>query len=369
MKKLLFLIPTLGGGGAERVLVDLINNLNPEKYEITLRVINGGGVNEKSLNKNIIYKPLFSFKRKFFIKLLFYMVTSILPTKVLSRMLINKKYDMEIAYLQGNATKIVAASSNKNSVKVAFVHSDFSSCDISHVYQQYLKSFKAFNKVFFVSKRSYNGFKKVFGYVPDGGILYNVLDEQKVISLSNEPISEKRSDRFLFVSIGRLCHPKGYDRLIEAVAKLKNTFDFEVWIIGEGNDRQQLEELIKKHGITNIKLMGYKENPFPYVKLADMFLCTSRHEGYSTVISEAIILGKAILTTDCSGMDEMLDDGKYGIIVENSIEGIQLGIKQVLENPQIQKEYSTLAQERSSFFSLEKNIKKYEQTIDNLLEG
>ena len=166
-----------------------------------------------------------------------------------------------------------------------------------------------------------------------------------------------------------MCHPKGYDRLIEAVAKLKNTFDFEVWIIGEGNDRQQLEELIKKHGITNIKLMGYKENPFPYVKLADMFLCTSRHEGYSTVISEAIILGKAILTTDCSGMDEMLDDGKYGIIVENSIEGIQLGIKQVLENPQIQKEYSTLAQERSSFFSLEKNIKKYEQTIDNLLEG
>lgn len=367
MKKLFFLIPTLNGGGAEKVLVDLLNNLNSQKYEITLRVLLGGGVYEKSLSKNIIYKPLIKFKNKFFAKVILYLVTWIIPPRILYKLIVRGKYDMEIAYLEGIATKIISGSNNLNAIKIAFVHSDFSNTDMSRVYRLYQQGYKAFDKVFFVSEKARSGFEKVFNYVPEGGILYNVLDEKKVIALSKEEINETRKNDFLFISVGRLSEPKGYDMLIKAVARLDNSYNFEVWILGEGNERDNLEMLIQQYNVTNVRLLGFKKNPYPYIKSADMFICSSRREGYSTVVTEAIVLGKAVLTTDCAGMDEILDGGKYGMTVEKSIEGIENGIRFIMEHPEEHKKYTLLAQERSGCFLLEKRIKAYEEMIDSLL--
>lgn len=108
--------------------------------------------------------------------------------------------------------------------------------------------------------------------------------------------------------------------------------DFEICIIGEGEEREKIEDLISKRKVTSIKLIGYCENPYPYMKKADWFLCCSKFEGFSTVLQEALVLGKAIITTDIGGARELLGDSEYGIVVENSEEALYCAMKSIIEN-------------------------------------
>ncbi len=370
MKKLFFLIPTLDGGGAEKVLSDLVNNLDKDKYEITVKTLLSGGVNEKRLKADVNYSSFINCKSWILRKIIFYLFSFVLPAKLTYRMIVKGKYDIEVSYLEGVTTKIIAASNSNTSEKIAFVHTDLSrNYLLTKVYKTYddcFKSYQSYNKIVFVSNKARIGFEEAIGHLTSSIVLHNVLDEKAIIELSKEELGEGRNENFLFVSVGRLCYQKGYDRLIEATTKLNaEHFNFEIWIIGEGPDRQNLENLLRSYKIHNIKLLGYNENPYKYIRKSDMFICSSRAEGYSTVVSEAIILKNPILTTDCAGMDEILESGKYGLIVENSADGIYYGMKKILENPDEYKKYLLLAQERSNFFSMEQNILGYEKLFKN----
>lgn len=368
MKKLFFLIPTLDGGGAEKVLVDLVNNLDKDKYEITVKTLLSGGVHKKRLNLNLTYLSVINLKNILLRKIIFYILCFVFPSKLTYKIIVKEKYDVEVSYLEGVTTKILAASNDK-AMKIAFVHTDFSTnYSLSKVYKTYddcLNSYEQFDRVVFVSKKSKQGFEKLIGSLPTGLVLKNVLDEKFIIDMSKEVLIENKKEGFLFITVGRLTKEKGYDRLLWATARLNaENFVFDIWVIGEGNERQKLEELMKKNNLHNVKLLGFKDNPYKYIKKADMFVCSSRVEGYSTVVTEALILGVPILTTDCAGMNEILDGGEYGLIVENSSEGIYMGMKRILENPEEYKKYLLLAQERSSYFTMEKNIKEYEKLFD-----
>lgn len=369
MIRILFLISTLEGGGAEKVLVDLVNKLNKDKYEITIVTLLSGGIFENRLNSNIKYKSIIKSKSEFIRKILFYIVAFILPANIANKIVIREKYDIEVAYLEGVPTKIIGSSNNLNSKKFAFIHTDFNNnYNLHKVYKTFedcLKSYKLFNKVFFVSDSAKEGFEKTIGKLETSSVMHNILEHKRIIELSKEQISDIKSNSFIFVSVGRLSREKGYDRLIEAVSVLnKYKYDYEIWIIGEGNERKNLEKLIKENNIDNIRLLGFKENPYSYIALSDMFICSSRVEGYSTAVTEALVLKKPVMTTDCAGMDEILDNGKYGKIIKNNTDGIYRGMKEILESSEEYTKYLMLAIERSNYFKINKSISRYEDVFD-----
>ena len=121
----------------------------------------------------------------------------------------------------------------------------------------------------------------------------------------------KPKDKLLLVTSGRLNNQKGYDNLLEVCNKLnQDKLKYELWILGEGWDRPQLEELIDKYNLYNVKLLGYKDNPYKYIKMGDLFVCSSRNEGFSLVIGEAVNYQIPIISIDCSGPNELLNFGE-----------------------------------------------------------
>ena len=112
---------------------------------------------------------------------------------------------------------------------------------------------------------------------------------------------------------------------------------------------------------------GSKENPYKYVAKADLFVCSSRREGFSTAVSESLVLGIPVVTTEVSGMKEMLGDDEFGIITANSEDALYLGIKRFLDNPKLLKHYRSKAVERGSIFNAETTVKAVEDMMLGLL--
>ena len=117
--------------------------------------------------------------------------------------------------------------------------------------------------------------------------------------------------------------------------------------------------------MTNVTLLGYKKNPYKYIRNSDLFVCSSRAEGFSTVVSEAIILEKPIVTTECSGMRELLgDNSEYGIICENNTKALYESLLKVLSNKELYLELKEKIIERKNIFDINKTIKDIEEFIE-----
>ena len=156
---------------------------------------------------------------------------------------------------------------------------------------------------------------------------------------------------------------------IECCRKLRDeNYCFELWILGEGEEQLYLEEMIRKYRLNDqISLTGFILNPYPYIKDADILVCSSRYEGMSTVITEGLILGKAIVTTDCTGMQELLGDSEYGLITEESTEALYFGIKQMLDRPELIVVYSQKAKQRGDVFKKQGTIEGTEKFFEHSL--
>lgn len=164
--------------------------------------------------------------------------------------------------------------------------------------------------------------------------MHNVQDYHVIDKLSREPCKTFGTNGMRLLSVGRLAPEKGYDRLLKIVARLEKKYSFELIIVGEGTERQTLERIISENQITSVILAGYQSNPYPYYKNADLYICSSYYEGYSTTCFESISLNLPVLTTNCAGMKEILDNGHFGLIVDNTTEALEKGLKYILENPE-----------------------------------
>jgi glycosyltransferase involved in cell wall biosynthesis len=150
---------------------------------------------------------------------------------------------------------------------------------------------------------------------------------------------------------------------------LDEGFDFELWILGEGEARPRLESYISENELTqNVKLLGFCNNPYPLIHSADLLVCSSNYEGFSTFVTEGLILGKTVVTTDCSGMDELLGKNEYGIITENNDEAFTDGLRRMLGNPQLLDEYTKKAKARGQQFSKERLTHETENLFYNILK-
>ena len=218
----------------------------------------------------------------------------------------------------------------------------------------------------FVSQVAKEGFEKTIGEIPNSIVLHNFIDfdvvKEKALEENN---SEYSTNGMKFIAVGRLSKEKGYNRLVDIVGDLENQFDFELWLIGDGPEREKIERVIQEKSINSIKLFGFKRNPYSYMKKADMIICSSFYEGYSTVVAEALSMGIPVITTDCAGMNELLNCGEFGIITENSEEGLKKGLSNVLESDELFRKYKNACLLHSAECSKSSAMKEYDNLFMN----
>lgn len=367
-KKILFFISTLTGGGAEKALVDLVNNLDKEKYDITIQTIIDEGIHKSNLLPHIKYKTINRFNNKFLKKLFTYLIYHIVPPTITYNLFIKDKYDYEVAFLEGLPTKILGYSTNKKAIKYAWVHIDlynyFEHEKLFKKFNRHIECYKKYDRIICVSKAAKEGFIKRFGINHNIVVKYNILDVKNIIDKSKEKINEVQlNNNFKIVSVGRLCEVKGYTRLLKVHDKLiKEGYKYELWIVGEGNEKETLKNYIYKNKLEDtVKILGFQKNPYKFINEADIFVCSSIVEGFSLVIAEALILNKAVISTKCSGPYEILEDSTYGLMVENDKEGLYDGIKSMLEDRNKLEYYKQMSKKRAHLFNTKNSVEEIEE--------
>lgn len=376
MVRVLFFINNLKYGGAERVLVNLVNNMDQSKFSITLLTLFDEGENKKKLLSHINYKYVFptTFRANSYILKMFS------PSFLYNRF-IQDEYDILVSYLEGIPSRIISACSDKYVKKVAWIHTSIDSKKqlVNPVYRNYteaIDAYMSYDSIVSVSKNVRDSFTNLTGITEKCVVLYNTVDTQKIIELSDQStmIPNWNSNGYNIVSVGRLTKVKGYYRLItimkKIISEVKLEVDVRLHIIGHGELRQKLEKLIQKLNLQeHVILHGYQDNPYKYVREADIFVCSSYREGFSTAVTEALILGCPVLTTECSGMRELLgEDSEFGIITENSDEGLYSGLSELLMNKEKLNHLRLATKKRGHDFSTENTVFNTEEYLLKLNE-
>ena len=346
-KRICFGITKLGIGGAERVLVDITNELVKD-YDITIFTIYGGGELEKELNQNIKRISLYKKEKK----------NAIIPIYVLlcGKNIYNKYlkgyFDIDIAFLEGPITRIFTHKGNYK--KIAWVHNDISKVfgeDYKSKIKKYIDKwfYKKYDKIIFVRKKKKKAFENVYGKISERKIIYNYINKERVLSLSKErfykPINNKKKKK-IFITVARLVKPKAIDRLIRVHKKLIDEgLNHKIYVIGDGEEKYNLISLLKKLNLEKTFIFtGQIENPYPYIKQADYFVLLSYFEGYGMVVEEAKILNKPILVTDTAATEAVMNYDKKVIIKNN-----ECTIFDEMRNV-LQDKYSFLDEENESFY-------------------
>ena len=369
MKKIMFLIYSLGAGGAERVLVDTVNYLDKDKYEITVQTLFHEETWMNLLDSSVNYKTVFRINSKYLKRLISGIVQYVIPPSVVYRLFFKGDYDVEVAFMEAFPTKVLAYSSNRNAAKYAWIHTDmeiYKKQDrLYRSLKHQKKCYERFQHIFCVSEGVKKAFIRKFNFSGRVDVVYNILNEKNILEKSKAVCPDIPSDKFKIVSIGRLCQEKGFERLIRISARLRDEgYSFCTMIVGDGILREELQALIQREKAEDcVKMMGFQENPYPYLAAADLYVSSSYREGFSTVVSEAVILGVPVITTNSFGMKEILGESEYGVITDNDEQALYEGIKRLLTDYAYYRHYCEKVKERSPFFSIQKRLEEYEHYL------
>lgn len=367
---ILFVHPDLRGGGAEKVLVNLLNAMDTEKYDIHLLTYFKEGVNRNDLSPAI--KQRYIFKKVF---RGWSVLQKLLSPRQLYRLFIKEKYDVIIAYLEGVPTRMVSGCPHEHTKLISWLHIDLKNFGIEKIYRsisEMKQCYGKFDRVVAVSNRALESFfEQGFLNRKYGEVIHNVVDTALIIANGNRAFSEPilSEDRINICSVGRLTRQKGYKRLLQAFSKIVPQHPkIHLYLIGTGELKEELEKQVATLKINSyVSFLGFQQNPHQIVSKCDLFVCSSYEEGYSTAVTESVILGTPVLTTECAGMDEILDKGETGMIVENSSEGIYDGLQRLLSQPELLQGYRNKTQSKSASYQSNNNAQKVETLINTLL--
>lgn len=363
--KILFFIETIDGGGAEKVLRNLVNNMDQKKFDITVQSVFPGNAADL-LTEGIRYRTLYARDSK--INRLRYRLEAALGLSYVLH--IKDAYNIECACLECGSTKIISGSTNKKAKKLAWVHCDLKKAmaDPAKFAAKTRKQYQKFDKVVCVSQQGKASFDELFsGQIPSV-LVYNTVDREEILQKAQEPEEQKYGDP-LVVSLGRLSEPKCYIRMLKAHRKLmEEGVEHHLLILGEGAERNVLEAYIRENRLEQtVHLPGFVDNPYPYLNAADLLACSSVYECFSTFVTEGLILGKPIVTTDVSGMRELLGDSRWGLITDNEDDAFYEGMKQMLLKEDLRRNYGEKAKIRGADFSTEQLVRQTEEFFENLL--
>lgn len=365
--KILFLIHDLGRGGAEKVLVNLVNNMDHSKFDISVTALFGGGVNEQFLKPDIHYRAVFSKAvpgNSHIMKLL-------TPAQ-LHKLFIKETYDIEVAYLEGPAARIISGCRNRNTKLVSWIHSEQSSAeDAARSFRSIKEAvgcYNHFDRIIGVSEEVRRTFLKALPVKIPMQVLYNTNESAAIVRQSQDTVDNGlfHDGEIKLVGVGKLLKNKGFDRMVRIVKRLDSEgYPVHLYALGIGPLRDELERYSEENHLEEkITLLGYQTNPYKYVSKCDLFVCASLAEGFSTAATEALIVGTPVCTVEVSGMKEMLGEhNEWGIVTENSEEALYRGIKDLLDHPEKLAHYKEKAIERGKTFSTENTVRAAEDML------
>ena len=348
-KKILIASYNLDFGGIETSLINLLKNMDLEKYDVTLVLeeIKGAflkdvpsGIKIKeykvSNNKNVLVRK--------FVNLL----------KRIKWMLLNyKRYYASICYATySGPCGFVARTASRN--KILFIHSNY--------YQAYDKDennirtffdnrkIEKYNHIVFVSNESKKDLCKIYPNIKKKSVtINNLIDYERILKLSEKKVDVKRTTKKIFMFVGRLDESSKRLTLLLEVAKkcMEENVKALFWIVGSGPDEKMYKDIVKNNNLDNVIFYGAKKNPYPYMKACDYLILTSRYEGFPVVYNEAIILEKPVITTIDVSDDYISIPNRFGYVVNEK--NIYDKVKELSKTKEKIKEtvdYNTLNKKR-----------------------
>lgn len=371
--KVLFLIESLAGGGAEKVLSTLVQHLDKSKFDVTVCVVSGGGRYEDEVKQCCHYKSLLNIPsspiERVVYRIKHHLIYKWLPMWLVYKLFVPKGNDVEVAFVEGFATKLIAASTNEKARKVAWVHIDLHrfhwTKEVFHGHKEEEDAYNCYDAIVVVSKTAEDAIQQEFNLTVPVQTIYNPVDYASILELSkHNKFIIPRSHSCRLVSVGRFSEQKAYMRLLSIVNNLRNEdYDVELWLLGDGKEKDVMQEFVSNNNLTDVvTFFGFLHNPYQYVVQCDLFVCSSISEGFSTAITEALILGLPVISTDVSGVREQLNNG-CGIITENNENSLYKGIKYILDHKELLKEMSLKAVERGKTFQLDVAMQQIEALL------
>jgi glycosyltransferase involved in cell wall biosynthesis len=364
-KDVLFVINNLNCGGAEKSLISLLNTMDYSRYNVDLFLFKHEGLFLNKIPKqvNVLEEPseyqLFDMPIKAAVmKCLRQGRLDIALSRVcagyifkseknkarceqrvwryLSKSLqnISKNYDVAIGYLEKNPVYFCIDKVNANK-KIGFIHTDYDKLGMDpNIDMGY---FRSLDHIVTVSEECANVLKQRFSIYNDKiGVIHNIVSPSTINKMSQEKVDLERKGVKL-VSVGRLSHEKGFDLAIEACKNLVGDgYEIKWYIIGEGEGRGKLEKMIEENHLQDhFLLLGLKENPYPYIREADIYVQPSRFEGKSIAIDEAKILHKPIMVTNFSTAKDQIKNEENGLIIDMDAHSLSEGIKKLIHNEEL----------------------------------
>ncbi len=379
-KKILIRIGSLRHGGAEKVLINFLKNLPEDKYEVDLLINLYTGMYIKEVpswvNLHYLIKgemittnrpheiPVKAFRVLY--QKMFLMFPSLLYTFVLK----NKKYDVEIAAIHGMYRELLS-SPQKDSKKIIWIQNDI--FNLKEYTPDIIRQFFKFDRILVISNKLKEEMQKLAASDKEKQSvikIFNPIDREDTLQKANMEIKDFPFSGELptFITIGTVYPQKGYDRLLDVHKKLMDEgLKHQIIIIGDGFDFENIQSKLNQLGVQEtVKMLGFRSNPYPYLKQSDFYVMSSRHEGFPTIIAEALILNKPVVSTDVSGIKDLLQDGKLGIITPNSEDGIYEGMKKFLTEKGLTGQYEKEIANTDLPFVLQKSVAYLQEIIDEV---
>ncbi len=369
MIKIAFVIHDLGHGGAEKVLVNLVNNMDRTAFDITVISLFGGGVNEQFLAEDIHYHAVFEkeFRGNSHVMKLF-------SPQQLHRWFIKDKYDIEVAYLEGVAARVVSGCPHKDTKLLSWIHCTMrSEKELAIGFRSATEAaacYQRMHRMVFVSDMVKTAFLQVCPYEGATSVVYNTNDSKSIRAMARKnPETVFAPDTLNLVGVGKLVPHKGFDRMLRVVNRLRHeNYPVQLYILGVGPQQQELEQYIAENGLSScVTLLGYQTNPYQYISRCDIFVCASHAEGFSTAATEALIVGTPVVTVEVSGMKEMLGErDEYGVVVHNDEDALYEALKRFFDEPERLAHYKAQAVKRGKDFATDKTVKATEKMFFGL---
>ncbi|MCX8522344.1 glycosyltransferase [Chryseobacterium formosus] len=361
--KVLFRHRSMEMGGVEKVILSMLNNLNKEKFDMTICLnINQGDLRnefpnhvrkafitkgKEDLSKWKIIKNIQLIKRNLKLK-------KAQKTPQIAQRILNENYDVEIAPTYA-AFSSVLNSTNKKSKKIGWFHSDITLPKLQPLVPEILKQIPQFDYFIFGSQQTKDILIETYPNlkIPQNKVVKNAIPIEEIKEKANN-FKPNFPEKPVFVSVARLHSRKGFHKLMDAHAKLLNDgFDHHIVVIGDGDERENLKKQAETLGVTkSFEFLGSLLNPYPYVKNADFFILPSESESWPLIIADCLILQKPIISTNVGGIPEMIIQEKTGYLINYDTEEMYGAMKKFITEPEFVE-------------SIKQNLTDIEKQFDN----
>ena len=332
-------LPSLAGGGAERVLVDLAEGFAKRKQDVDLVLATAEGPYLKSLSKNVNVVDLGTKRTLTALPRLVRYLRRNRPRAMLSTLEHANIIAVFARMLARVPTKVVIREAISTSQASIDLSPPAAFTAVNLMKQFYPKA----NSIVAVSEGVASDMVETLGVKREKiEMILNPVLTERVFTLAREPLEhpwfteDAKKDTPVLLTVGRLTQQKDFPTLLEAFAKVRQQRHLRLVMLGEGEDRDMLESLASDLGITeDIDMPGFVDNPFQYMANASIYILSSVAEGLPNALIQAMALGRPVVATDCpSGPREILEDGKYGKLIPMQNAGAMAkAIKQTLDEP------------------------------------